>query len=213
MNRKRIPTNIETELLLNCRRRCCICFGLERDQRIKQGQIAHLDHNNRNNDYSNLAFLCLNHHDHYDTKTSQSKGITINEVRKYKEELETFILVNWKEKVKEEQTQKQDYVTVKYERGNDFESANLEIKYLGNNKIHVNGMSLWGKTHEFGPNIGELDFVADLVNNKAKFEDKYLDKNYKIEIEFKSSKLIVKEENSSGYFGLNACFAGEYTKK
>jgi hypothetical protein len=65
--RQTIPQTTETQLLLNCRRRCCICYGLKRDSRIKQGQIAHLDHNRSNYDINNLAFLCLTHHDIYDS--------------------------------------------------------------------------------------------------------------------------------------------------
>jgi hypothetical protein len=53
----------------------------------KLGQIAHLDHNNSNNDPDNLAFLCLPHHDEYDTRTSQSKGWTIEEVQCYRSRL------------------------------------------------------------------------------------------------------------------------------
>jgi hypothetical protein len=53
----------------------------------KQGQIAHIDRNPENNDPNNLAFLCLEHHDRYDSKPSQSKGLTHEEVRRYREEL------------------------------------------------------------------------------------------------------------------------------
>jgi hypothetical protein len=35
----------------------------------------------------NLAWLCLAHHDEYDSKTSQSKSLQINEVKSYRAEL------------------------------------------------------------------------------------------------------------------------------
>lgn len=61
---------------------------------MKQGQIAHLDHNPANSTAENLAFLCLEHHDQYDTRASQSKGLTFQEVSAYRSELyqamETF---------------------------------------------------------------------------------------------------------------------------
>lgn len=51
---------------------------------MKQGQIAHLDRDPQNDCLDNLAFLCLSHHDQYDTRTSQSKGWTIAEVVHYR---------------------------------------------------------------------------------------------------------------------------------
>lgn len=85
--RKPIPKNTETIILTNSRRRCCVCFGLNKDHSEKQGQIAHLDKNPANNLLDNLAFLCLDHHDRYDSRTSQSKGFQIEELKKYREQL------------------------------------------------------------------------------------------------------------------------------
>jgi hypothetical protein len=85
--RKRIPTDPETSVLTRSRRRCCICFGLNRDTGEKKGQIAHLDQNPGNNNEENLAYLCFDHHDQYDGSTSQSKGLTIGEVKRYRDQL------------------------------------------------------------------------------------------------------------------------------
>ncbi|MDD2464922.1 MAG: hypothetical protein PHI97_13075 [Desulfobulbus sp.] len=65
-----------------------MCYGLNRDDSIKKGQIAHLDGNRDNNEPENLAFLCFDHHDEYDSTTSQSKGLLRAEVEQYKEELQ-----------------------------------------------------------------------------------------------------------------------------
>lgn len=46
-----------------------------------------MDHNPENNDLDNLAWLCLQHHDRYDGKTSQSKGLRASEVKQYRKEL------------------------------------------------------------------------------------------------------------------------------
>jgi hypothetical protein len=86
--RKRIPQPIETEIIIRSRRRCCICFGLNRDETIKLGQIAHLDHDPSNNQLQNLAFLCFDHHAAYDGSFSQSKNLTANEVKAYRSELD-----------------------------------------------------------------------------------------------------------------------------
>ena len=87
MPRKKIKVATETHVLTSCRRRCCVCYGLNRDASEKQGQIAHLDRNPENNHNDNLAFLCFDHHDQYDSRTSQSKNLTASEVKHYREEL------------------------------------------------------------------------------------------------------------------------------
>ncbi|WP_420631133.1 hypothetical protein [Candidatus Leptofilum sp.] len=87
MSRKQTPKPIQTEVLTKSKRRCCVCFGLNGDLDIKKGQIAHLDHNPNNNNPNNLAFLCLDHHDEYDSKSSQTKSLLDTEVKKYRLDL------------------------------------------------------------------------------------------------------------------------------
>jgi hypothetical protein len=82
-----VPGDTQDQVILLSRRRCCVCFGLSGDIDIKAGQIAHLDHDNKNNELDNLAFLCLDHHDQYDSKTSQSKGLRENEIKRFRTEL------------------------------------------------------------------------------------------------------------------------------
>lgn len=93
MAKRKKPDQVtETEVLTRSRRRCCICFGLNRDVQVKSGQIAHLDGNSSNSEQDNLVFLCLEHHDQVDSRTSQSKNLTIQEVKKYREELHEKVL-------------------------------------------------------------------------------------------------------------------------
>lgn len=87
MGRIPVSGDKQDQVLLSSRRRCCICSGLRGDFDEKQGQIAHLDHDSNNDDVDNLAFLCLLHHDQYDSKTSQSKGLRESEVRYFRGEL------------------------------------------------------------------------------------------------------------------------------
>lgn len=86
-SRTKVPDATQAEVLVQSRRRCCVCYGLKRDEDVKKGQIAHLDGDRDNNAPSNLAFLCFDHHDEYDSKTSQSKGLHRKEVEVYREEL------------------------------------------------------------------------------------------------------------------------------
>jgi len=69
------------------RRRCCLCFWLDGLDEVQKGQFSHLDHDNQNNAEDNLAFLCFDHHDEYDTRSSTAKGLKIKEVKEWRDEL------------------------------------------------------------------------------------------------------------------------------
>ena len=51
--------------------------------------------NSANAKIENLAFLCFEHHDEYDSKTSQSKNITPGELKHYKNRLEEYLQTNF----------------------------------------------------------------------------------------------------------------------
>jgi hypothetical protein len=215
MKRNKLTKEKETNVLVMSRRRCCICYGLNRDIQIKQGQIAHLDGNSSNDVLDNLVFLCLAHHDSFDTKTSQSKGITPHEVRTYRKELYEIIDTAWKQplKIGTIEIPLSSDITGRYIRETDFESAEFEIKHLPSGRMQVSGLALWGTTRPYGPNIGELDFEASVADNSIKFWDLTLGgKKYQIELRFRPGGLIAIEQYVTGYFGAGASFAGEYTK-
>jgi hypothetical protein len=92
MARSPISRSVETELLLASRRRCALCFGLLGDHGPKSGQMAHVSRDSSDSSLENLAWLCLVHHDEYDSRRSQSKGFTPEELRRYRAELYRFIL-------------------------------------------------------------------------------------------------------------------------
>lgn len=91
MKRPALPNQVRTEVAVKCKRICCICFGLNSDSDRKKGQFAHLDHNPKNNKSDNIAFLCFDHHDEYDSKTSQAASLSEDEVRHYRNDLYKFI--------------------------------------------------------------------------------------------------------------------------
>lgn len=91
--RKKLPPHVETEILTRSRRKCCLCYFLDRDDGVKQGQIAHLDDDPGNNDPDNLCFLCLPHHDAYDSTTRQSKGYKEDEVKLHRNRLYEHIVL------------------------------------------------------------------------------------------------------------------------
>lgn len=213
MTRKGIPPHVEESVLVLCRRRCCLCYGLNRDIGIKTGQIAHLDGRNDNNDLDNLAFMCFEHHDQYDTHTSQSKGLTPREARRFRKELHEVIEQEWNQPIiiGEARVRAKGDVSGHYVREDEFSSAELQVIRLLNGNVRVTGMALWGKTREYGPNLGQVDFEAELRDNHAVFSDKSIGGDeYRLELQFQGDKLIATERYVVGYFGMNASFEGEY---
>lgn len=87
MARKKLTEDVETQVLTRSRRRRCLCYFFDGIETVVDGQIAHLDQNNQNSDCDNLAFLCLRHHNIYDSRTSVSKGLRPAEVKHYRARL------------------------------------------------------------------------------------------------------------------------------
>lgn len=88
--RPTIPREVEVSILTKSHRRCALCFVLEFCTTVVRGQIAHIDRNRNNNDEGNLAYLCLRHHDEYDSSTSQSKRFLPTELTEAKAALESW---------------------------------------------------------------------------------------------------------------------------
>jgi hypothetical protein len=86
-DRRFVSKALETEVLMACRRRCCLCVFLADRQDVRKGQLAHLNRDPADARFENLVWLCLEHHDEYDSRTSQSKGLTQAEVRTYRNRL------------------------------------------------------------------------------------------------------------------------------
>ncbi|MFN4228048.1 MAG: hypothetical protein ACK4F0_07930 [Candidatus Ratteibacteria bacterium] len=215
MGRKRIDKKIEAEVLFFSRRRCCICYGLNRNFSMKQGQIAHLDHNPNNNDFDNLAFLCLEHHDLYDAKFGLSKGFMIEEVKLYREELYNFIKNYWSLPVLLGEIEiNMESVEGFYIRDGIDEYAELEVIHLTDEKIRLKGYAFWGTNNIGGPHIGELDFECELKDRIAVYSEKFEweERPYWIRLVFTAMGVKVEERNVVGHFGMNVSFAGEYVR-
>lgn len=89
--RKKINPATADEIIIACRRVCCMCYCLQQDATTKNGQLAHLDGDNTHNDPDNLAYLCLAHHDDYDTERRQTRNYTEGELKAYRQLLVTAI--------------------------------------------------------------------------------------------------------------------------
>ena len=214
MARTPVTKTDEAKVLLKARRRCCVCFGLNRDTSIKQGQIAHLDQNSSNSSEDNLAFMCFDHHDQYDSTTRQSKNFTQAEVKQFQSELhEAIELAFGRELAFGTAKAALDPIPGHYIRSGEFESAELKVQRLSDGTYHVSGLALWGKTREHGPNMGDLDFVAELIGNSITYSWQYASGGeYVATFIFKNGGLEVTEENWVGIFGMNVNFSGQYEK-
>jgi hypothetical protein len=97
VDRKKIPPEIQARILAESRRRCAICFGLNRDLSRKKGQLAHLGKDPSKTSESELVFLCFDHHDEFDSTTRQSKNLTREEIESYRDQLYAELERLWAE--------------------------------------------------------------------------------------------------------------------
>jgi hypothetical protein len=221
--RTALPKDVEKTVLTKSRRRCAICFGLDRDTRLKPGQIAHLDKSNSNNIETNLAFLCLTHHDEYDSMSSQRKNFTIAEVKEYRDELYAT--------VGRALTQQVHFGEVTIPRSDPYagtyiridsgpNSAELKLlplpdSYEDDVRYYISGLAIWGAFRPAGPNLGTIDGVAtmgtgrELVYARTRLGGDLV----KTTLMFLGDgTLLVAEENWVGAYGMNVNFEGAYQR-
>jgi TolA-binding protein len=89
--RKKTPVDTEKQVLVDSRRRCALCFGLNNDFKEKKGQIGHANHNSEDNRLVNLVWLCFEHHIQFDSTSSQAKNYTRKELLEYRKRLYNYI--------------------------------------------------------------------------------------------------------------------------
>jgi len=222
MARKRLTEEKISAVLLKSRRRCCVCFGLNRDTGLKAGQIAHLDHRSSNDSESNLAFLCFVHHDEYDSKTSQSKGFTQKEVLIFREELYRSLGEYLAKPVHFgflTLPVADPYAGAWVRLGGLGASAEIELTPIGDSlqgeaRYAVSGLALWGENREFGPNIGELSFIGEVVDGQILHFGSELHRadDHQVTLSFRGGEMIVQEENWFGQYGMNVNFNGRYQR-
>lgn len=209
-NRKAIPPHTVDLLFARCRRRCCMCYSLERDNKMKNLQIAHINRDASNNTIENLAALCLEHHNQYDSIMRQSKNFTPTELKRYKTELETYIEIEWNKPMPLNDKISTDIFTGFYSYSSYDREANLDIKYIGGNVLKVSGLALYGTETKEAPHTGDLDFVVTLNGTKAIFTDEFDNQSCGIEITFLGDRISVVDNYPFGYFGANVSFNGIY---
>jgi hypothetical protein len=190
--------------------------------REKTGQLAHLDRRNDNPSEDNLAFLCFVHHDKYDSTTSQSKNLTKVEVERYRDELyrDMPLMLEltdwsglWRLALDHWGSKRAAAIAGDYTRVSGG-TADIRVSPMLSraNSFHVDGFALWGEDRPFGPNMGDIQFAADLENNTLTFETQKLDGEiYRMALQFVGDgTLHIQEENWLGMYGMNVSFEGTY---
>ena len=114
--RKNTPTEIETNVLTKCQRRCALCYAETFDLKLRKGQIAHINGDRSDAREANLAWLCLEHHSEFDSKTSQTKNWTPSELRRWKARVEELM------SLKDQQAE----IPATIEVAGDYESQTVE---------------------------------------------------------------------------------------
>lgn len=211
-NRPKVPTALEEQVLTASRRRCSLCFGLNRDTNIKKGQIAHLDGDRENNSFDNLVFLCLEHHAEYDSRSPQTKGITPAELRTYRRELYASIDSEWSKPAPFFQPSLDPLGALAghYVMEGAGSSAELQLTHLGNGVMQVSGLALWrGPT---SAHTGSMDFVSDLRDDRLYFADRIGDDWYNLELRVRNGLIQASESSNTGYHGMNVSFGGTYRR-
>jgi hypothetical protein len=92
--RRSFSREVETAVLIESRRRCALCFGFDGDLAKKRGQLAHVDRDSSNASKGNAAFLCMPHHDEYDSVPRLTKRITPDELKSHRNALYETLAVN-----------------------------------------------------------------------------------------------------------------------
>lgn len=87
MTRKSIPQVVQADVVIKSKRRCALCVWLDGNTSERSGQIAHINGDHSDSRFENLVWLCLEHHDKFDSKTSQTKNYTQIEIKNYRDKL------------------------------------------------------------------------------------------------------------------------------
>jgi hypothetical protein len=216
MARVPIDPSVQANVLTKSRRRCCICFGLNRDYGLKQGQIAHIDRDSSNAKEENLAFMCLEHHDWYDSTTSQSKGPQPAEAKHYRNELYSAMAAAMATRIILGTAPTTEWeIAGRYEGGTPEAGASINVVVTGSRNARVLGFAYWGASRLSGPNIGllEFDVASDDLRAFRQFQ-LGIDGGPSLDVSFQfvDGGLVVTDNSSVGWFGHNVRFGFKYTK-
>ena len=80
MSRKKIPDEVQAEVIFKSNRECVVC-----DNHKRGDHIHHIDGDNSNSKFENLAFLCFDCHNDASLTGSLRKKLTAKTIKKYRD--------------------------------------------------------------------------------------------------------------------------------
>jgi hypothetical protein len=182
-----------------------------------------LDRDSSNNVEENLVFLCLEHHDEYDSRTSQKKGLIPSEVQVFRDELyaavgSTFSVPVHFGKVTLPEA---DPYSGRYARvGSPTANAELTLTPIsddleGRPRYAITGEALRGQDREWGPNIGTIAFIGTVADGSIEATlERWGDRPpHTIRLTFQDDGLKFEEENFHGMYGHGVTFQGNYSRE
>jgi hypothetical protein len=86
-----LPEAGERAVLVKSRRRCCVCYVLDRKDNVCDGKIVQLDYDLQNTREDNLVWLCLRHYEEYrgavEAPAPKSQSLSEGEIKAYRQSL------------------------------------------------------------------------------------------------------------------------------
>lgn len=99
-----------------------------------------------------------------------------------------------------------------YNRPNEFSPAYIRItKTNGEDMYHIKGEAYWGASRFYGPNTGQIDFVAKFDGREIFYNERIGEKDYRCQIKVYNSSIDVEE--TYGMQGHNVTFTGKYSRE
>ena len=80
MSRKKVSDEIQAEVIFKSNRECVVC-----DTHKRGDHIHHIDGDNSNNEFENLAFLCFDCHSEATMQRSLKKKLTPKAIIKFRD--------------------------------------------------------------------------------------------------------------------------------
>lgn len=100
-----------------------------------------------------------------------------------------------------------------YKRVGSGDRSELSIEKSGKTptSYRVRGLAHWGERRASGPNIGTLDFDADLDGNRIMHSESQ-QLGHVLTFTFHDDVVEVAERNAVGVYGIGVTFAGTYKR-
>jgi hypothetical protein len=175
MPRVKVPINTQALVLFKANHMCSVC-----NDSSKKVIIHHIDGNSSNNNVENLIVICLQHHAEIESKSTVSKGFSIEEVKRYKND--------WEQRVTNRRIAFELPEKIRLIR---FDGSDTDTVYLEENPGELRSFQDPLTFELFGFNWGNVDVYPDSERDVFSFLDPLtrIDRCRKIRLQFSNGSL------------------------